>query len=282
MPRCMAASGCLASSQIWIHSRRIKGENLARYHVFAVALAAMFATLAQAQTEDHPYTTEQILAGATLYGVNCQNCHANSGDGIGGVNLAHQQFKRAVSDDDIRATIHAGVPGAGMPAFPSLKDEDLWSLVAYIRSGFDKSGSPFKLGDKTRGKAVFEAQGCGGCHTPRGDGPHSAPSLSTIGLMRVPADLVRVINDPSKSMYPINRPVTIVTKTGRTIHGRRLNEDTYTVQVVDQDNNLLTLMKSDIKSFEKSNVSAMPSYAGKISDSDLADLIAYLVSLKGV
>jgi len=114
---------------------------LARLRIFAALASAivLVASMARAQTEDHPYTTEQILAGATLYGGNCQNCHANSGDGIGAVNLAHQQFKRAVSDDDIRATIHSGVPGAGMPAFPNLKDEELWSLVAYIRSGSTKA-----------------------------------------------------------------------------------------------------------------------------------------------
>ena len=39
-------------------------------------------------------------------------------------------------------------------------------------------------------------------------------------------------------MMPINRPVHIVTREGKTIDGRRVNEDTYTVQVADQDGRL--------------------------------------------
>jgi putative heme-binding domain-containing protein len=248
---------------------------------FAVAVLLTTVLRAAAQTEDHPYTGEQILAGSKLYSANCQFCHGPNGDGIGGVNLAHQQFKRAVTDDDIRNTIHNGVPDAGMPAFGAITAEEQYDLVAFIRSGFDKSGTPLRLGDKDKGKAVYVAFNCESCHQPRGDGPHNAPSLLTIGSQRIPADMVRVILDPNKSMYPINRPVTIVTREGKTYRGRRLNEDTYSVQLVDENHRLVSILKSDIRNFEKSSKSAMPAYAGKISESELSDLMAYLVSLKG-
>ncbi|HUO21579.1 MAG TPA: c-type cytochrome [Caulobacteraceae bacterium] len=252
----------------------------------AIGIAAVLAGgvgVALAQTEDHPYTAAEILAGSALYARNCQLCHGTNGDGIGGVNLARQQFKKAVSDDDIRATIHGGVTGAGMPAFAALTPDNLDSLVAFIRSGFDRSDKPMPVGDKARGLQVFQGKGgCSACHLPEGDGPYNAPSLSGVASERIPADILRMILDPNKAMYPIDRPVRIVTRDGRTIRGRRLNEDTYSVQLIDEHHQLVSLAKADIRTFDISPTSAMPAYAGKLTDAELSDLMAYLESLKGL
>jgi len=80
---------------------------------------------------------------------------------------------------------------------------------------------------------------------------------------------------------PINRAVTIVTRDGRKIQGRRFNEDTFSVQVIDQQENVRSIEKSDIRQYDVSMTSQMPSYRGRLNDSELADLLAYLVSLRG-
>ena len=54
-------------------------------------------------------------------------------------------------------------------------------------------------------------------------------------------------------MLPINRPVRIVTRDGKTIRGRRLNEDTYTVQMIDDQERLVSLVKADLREFEVSD-----------------------------
>src|SRR6267142_3159918 len=99
---------------------------------------------ASAQAQNRQYSTTEIQAGSRLYGAQCALCHGNNGDGIAGVNLPRQQFRRASTDDDIKSTITTGVVAAGMPPF-RLQPVELDGLVAYRRSGFDASGAPFKV-----------------------------------------------------------------------------------------------------------------------------------------
>ena len=80
--------------------------------------------------------------------------------------------------------------------------------------------------------------------------------------------------------YP-DRPVRIVTKDGKTITGRRLNEDTYTVQLIDAQEHLLSLLKSDVREYTILKTSSMPSYKDRLTAQELSDLVAYLVTLKG-
>ena len=60
---------------------------------------------------------------------------------------------------------------------------------------------------------------------------------------------------------PINRPVRAVTQDGTTISGRRLNEDTYTVQLIDDRSGCVSLIKADLASTTIVTTSPMPSYA---------------------
>jgi putative heme-binding domain-containing protein len=243
-----------------------------------VTFSAMFCGGAAAQ--DHQYSAEQIQAGYRLYTGQCQLCHGANGDGIAGVNLARQQFKTVRSDDDIRRMITTGNP-AGMPPFV-LKPDELDELVAFVRSGLDQSGVSFQLGDAARGKVVFEGKGgCASCHRVAGVGARTAPDLTDIGFNRRPGQLLNSLTDPSKATMPINRAVTIVTKDGRTLKGRRYDEDTFSVRLIDSQERMLSVQKSDIRSYDVSMTSGMPSYQGKLAAGEMADLLAYLVSLKG-
>jgi cytochrome c oxidase cbb3-type subunit 3 len=234
-----------------------------------------------AQAQDHQYSTTEIQAGSRLYGAQCALCHGNNGDGIAGVNLARQQFRRASTDDDIKNTVTTGVAAAGMPPF-RLQPAELNGLVAYIRSGFDASGAPFKVGNVARGQAIYDKSACAACHRVKGAGARTAPDLTDIGAIRQPSAIQRSLLTPTAAMLPINRPVRIVMLDGRTLRGRRLNEDTFTVQLIDENERLVSLAKSDIREFEAGTASPMPSFAGKLTGEEIADLLAYLVSLRGL
>ena len=251
----------------------------------AIALAVTIDVDIDAQIldQDHgQYSRADVEAGQRLYGPQCQVCHGANGDGVPGIDLKLGRFRRASSDDDLARTITSGVPGTGMPAFV-LRPEELLGLVAFIRAGFDPASASVRVGDAARGHALFQGKaGCAGCHRVNGLGPRVAPDLSDIGAIRTLAALQRALLTPGESLLPIHRSVKVVTKDGRTLHGRRLNEDTYTVQIIDEQENLLSLEKASLRELAVDTASKMPSYADRLTADELADVIAYLVSLKGL
>ena len=154
--------------------------------------------------------------------------------------------------------------------------------ISFIRAGFDVNATAVKLGDARRGEALFAGKGgCATCHRVNGKGPRLAPDLSDVGASRPPSSIQGVLLDPGAYLLPINRPVRAVTRDGRVITGRRLNEDTYSVQMLDDKEQLVSLTKSDLKEYEVLKTPKMPSYRDKLTTDEIADLVAYLVSLKG-
>lgn len=235
---------------------------------------------APAIAQDHTYSSADIATGVRLYGAQCQLCHGATGDTVASVNLRLGRFRRAVTDDDLAQVIAKGVPPA-MPAF-TFSADDSRGLIAFIRAGFDPSGTAVKVGHIDRGKALFSGKGgCATCHRVFGTGPLTAPDLSDIGALRTPAALQRAMLEPSRAMPPINRPVTIVTSAGATVRGRRVNEDTFSVQLVSDAGQLVTVVKKDIKTMDAGQTSPMPSVAKTLSTDEVADLVAYLLSLRG-
>jgi putative heme-binding domain-containing protein len=235
---------------------------------------------AQLLGQDHPgqYTQEEIARGALVYSTQCNQCHGRDGDQVSGVDLRRGQFRRAQSDEDLALAITRGTSG-GMPPF-ALQPGELMGIVAFIRAGFDTTAS-IRVGDAKKGRAVFDGKGqCATCHRVAGKGPRVAPDLSDIGMARAPASLERSIRAPSSAMLPINRPVRLVMKDGKTIRGRRLNEDTYTVQIIDDQERLRSIAKADVRTLEVDATSPMPAYAGRLTDEEIADVIAYLLTLR--
>jgi hypothetical protein len=90
------------------------------------------------------------------------------------------------------------------------------------------------------------------------------------------------ILDPDAEIASNNRTVRVVAPDGSTITGRLLNQDTFTVQMIDSRERLLSFSKADLREFSFVRKSPMPPYRGKLSGEELADLIEYLMSLKGI
>jgi putative heme-binding domain-containing protein len=136
-----------------------------------------------------------------------------------------------------------------MQAF-KLDAAEITGIIAFIRNmnAFDRGS--VKTGDVGRGRTTFEGKGgCTRCHRVGKPGSRVAPDLSDIGATRAPARCSARSTDPASQMMPINRPVRAVTKDGKVVNGRRLNEDTYTVQLIDEQEKLVSLTKADLREY---------------------------------
>jgi cytochrome c oxidase cbb3-type subunit III len=249
--------------------------------VAVVCFAMRFvAAQAPAPTPATEYSPADIAFGATVYAAQCSTCHLPTGDGVGGVELRSGKFRSATTDQQLANVLVNGLPGTAMNGFRNFSSAERDGVVAYLRNmnTFDASG--VKSGTPDRGRAIVGSRNCLRCHRINGQGSRVAPDLSDIGALRSAGSLQRSLVEPASQMMPINRPVRVVTKDGRTIAGRRLNEDTYTVQLIDEQERLLSLTKADLREYTILTTSPMPSYKDLTAD-ELADVIAYLLTLKG-
>jgi cytochrome c oxidase cbb3-type subunit III len=249
------------------------------------AAIVLFSVVVRLTAQDHSgqYPAADVAAGSRIYYANCAQCHGASGTGVGGIDLRRGRLPRASTDEALAGLVASGIPGTGMPAFRFTPDE-MRGVIAFVRAGLgaDPTAPPVKLGNAARGRAIFEGEGrCLTCHRVGTTGSRSAPDLTEVGAARTPAAILRSLVDPTGGMRPINRPVRAVTRDGGVITGRRLNEDTYTVQIVTPEGRLLSLVKGELRDWSVSPTSPMPSYKDTLSAEDLTDLLAYLVSLKG-
>jgi len=261
------------------NTRNILFKSYKSLLITSTVLLAFQASYAQ-ELGDHQYTSVAIEAGSRVYAQQCALCHGPQGDTVDGINLRRGLFRNASSDDDLRQVITEGAAEGRMPSF-ALRQEELDGVIAYIRAGFDPEGVAVRIGDPSRGQQLFEGKGaCNQCHRINGSGPRTAPDLTDIGAIRTPSALQNSLLAPESALLPINRPVRIVTRNEEVITGRRLNEDTYTVQLIDSQERLRSLVKADLVRYELS--ASATHEPTSLSSDEVADLIGYLISLRGL
>jgi len=249
-----------------------------------VVLLLLTASAGALRGQQHNYTPGDIAEGGRLYRINCIGCHGPEGNLVGGIDLGRNRFRRVSSDDEIVDVIMNGVPGTGMPPNAIVRLR-AYNVVAYLRSMNDTSGVKSiaaATGDAGRGRMLFEGKGaCNTCHRVLGQGSRSGPDLSEAGLMLRAIEIETSILDPGASVSTTSPPFRAVKKDGTVISGLLLNQDLYTVQLLDANGALASLQKSDLRESGLLKNSPMPSYRDKLSPQELADLIAYLGGLRG-
>jgi putative heme-binding domain-containing protein len=225
-------------------------------------------------------TAFDVEEGGRAFRNTCANCHGPDGNEIAGIDLGRGQFRRPLTDADLIAIIRKGIPNTPMPA-TNMTEEQATRIVAYLRSTAASKRTASVSGDAMRGKALYEGKGnCVSCHRVNGVGSRLGPDLSKIGQLRRSADLEQSLLDPAAEVLPSNRFYRVVTKSGTTITGRLLNHDTFTLQIMDSKEELRTFRKDDLKEHGFAPT-PMPSYKGTFAAQELADVVSYLVSLKG-
>ena len=208
--------------------------------------------------------------------------------------LTRAQKRHGNSDAEIFHNIHDGIAGTAMPAATNggigvgMTDEEIWQVVTYIRSVQVKAPAQ-PVGNAAHGKELFYGSaGCSTCHMIEGKGGRFGPDLSGTGGSRSTNYLIESVRNPSQRLakgifeamkeFPQEyETVSVVTADGTKYAGVVLNEDQFTLQMLDTREQLHLFEKDKLRSYEKRRDSAMPAYDQKtLSDKDLQDLIAYL------
>ncbi len=248
-----------------------------RFIKFFTFLAATTALLAQ-----HSYTPGDVREGERLYLAGCAVCHGPDGNNVPGTDLAHGTFRRASTDEALVQIIRAGIPGTAMPPH-NYSDFQAATVVAFLRSMAATKQGAVTSGDPAKGRAIFEGKGnCRTCLRVGSEGARTGPDLTDIGANRRAAEIEASLLDPDAEVLPRNRYVRVVAKDGTATTGRLLNQDAFTVQMIDTKERLVSFQRANLKEFSFLERSPMPSYRDKLTPEERADLVSYLVSLKGV
>lgn len=248
-----------------------------RAQLVALLLCLLFSSetvLAQHETGSDVFSGEQAFQNY------CANCHGKAGNQIAQVDLGHGNFRKPYSDDELADIIVRGIAGTPMPATPNMSRPQAEQIVAYLRSRavVKDAGAG---GDAARGRALFFGKGkCLACHRIDGAGSRLGPDLSRIGGLRTSDQLASSLLEPGSEVQPGNRSYSVVTRDGRRITGRLLNRDTYTVQLLDADEQLRSFSNDDLRA-QEFVPSPMPSVRDLLEADELADLVQYLTSLRG-
>ena len=270
-----------------------------RWCIGLVALVSLGAA-AHAADDRNPLAgdAKAAKAGEYEFRINCALCHGLGAHGGGrGPDLTRAAKKHTHSDADMFQVISSGIPGTVMPANGTngqgvgMTDEEIWQIIAYIRSQEVKAAAT-PAGNAAHGKDLFYGDAnCSLCHMMEGKGGRLGPELTAVGGSRTREAIVDSVRNPSRRLaWGLTEStkefaqeyvsITAVTADGKEVKGVALNEDNFSVQVMDANEKIHLLEKDKLRSFQKSRESAMPKYGmDLLSDKDLEDIVAFLVSV---
>jgi putative heme-binding domain-containing protein len=236
---------------------------------------------------------QAVQQGADLYAKNCTGCHGASGGAgeIGPAIVSGEQADRR-NDTQILATIRSGVAGTPMPAFTGkIADDDILRLAAYLHALRGTAIDNPTPGNVAQGEQVFRGKGqCANCHMVGGQGGLTAPDLSNIAGSRKTASIEDALTKPEHHIYGDGGshlaslpamdtwlPAHVTTADGKSFNGVLMNEDSYSVQIMGDDQQLHLFDRSRLRRFTVDAKSRMPTdYDKKLTPDEFRDLMAFL------
>lgn len=181
-----------------------------------------------------------------------------------------------VAMKDLIAADPATVKLPPEPARPFVKAYKIADLTDALDKGL-KGGR-----DYDRGRRLFAAGKCFGCHRFDNEGGSNAPDLTGVAGRFSPRDLLESILDPSKEVSDQYAAVEIRTTDERVVTGRIVNLSADNVMV---NTNMLepgantTVDRKRIESMRPSRISMMPTgLMDTFAEDEVLDLMAYVLS----
>lgn len=159
-----------------------------------------------------------------------------------------------------------------MPAF-NLDGKQIWQTIAHIRSFHFRRAASSIAGDPAKGRELFRAHNCARCHES------NAPDLGKLARNRSTAELRRSVEDPNADKDPAWWRIQLTLTSGQSLQGRHLNEDTHSIQFLDNQGKLAHRGQIHHRQCaDPPHLSPMPSYRGKLQEDEWNHLLAYLIS----
>ena len=240
---------------------------------------AVLALCVYGQTkESNPYALTDAAAlaqGKQLYSYYCVFCHGMDGVSGRGAQLASTYRKHGSSDREMYRTIADGVPGTEMSGH-WIEEDEIWKIVLFVRQ-FEQGAVAKRCvsqGDAARGESLFNGKGgCRNCHSKTS---RQGPDLAGIGASRSIEHLRESIIEPNKAISRTYRLARLTAKGGERVRGILLNQDEYTIHVLDGADRIRSFVRSELMEVALPAESPMPSYAKTLRAGEVEDLLAYL------
>lgn len=218
--------------------------------------------------------------GKRTYGSACTSCHGLDGRGTERApNIADSAEIRDLADAEIAKIIINGLPDGGMPAFHSLTEVQVRSIVAFLRSlEGDADGAPIS-GNPDHGKELFFGKGgCSNCHSVAGQGGFLGPDLTSSDYLLSAKDILEAIVKPNRIVRPGYKRAVITSRSGGKVQGLVRNEDNFSIQLQDEDGSYYFFQKSDLQNLEYLDQPLMPTdYGTRLTAAELDDLVSFLM-----
>ena len=178
-------------------------------------------------------------------------------------------------------TVVAKTTEPDMPIEITKADPNDPNLIANLKPDIASYRTLNAEGQAKRGEALFKKQACVACHTTANGQTPKGPHLVDIGKRYKPKELVESILKPDAKIAQGFDTYLFLMKSGKVYTGFVSGESADEVQVRQTTGVALKLKKADIELRQKNEESMMPKgVAGNLTPEQLADLIAYLQSLK--
>jgi putative heme-binding domain-containing protein len=247
--------------------------------------SSAFVLTAQTPPEPSPQpsnlTSQDLARGKQLFEAQCAPCHGIHGTGGRGANLALPTLKHAADDAALFSVIRYGIENTGMPETWQMTDREIWLVVAHVRA-LGRVAAETLPGDPLKGKLLFETQGCSTCHIVNGTGGGLGPDLDEVGARRSASHLRQCLLSPASALPAGFMMIRAIRQDGSAVEGIRVNEDSFTIQLLDLSGHFHSLRKRQLQRLDyQSGTTPMPSYRNKLSSLEIDDLIAYLAGLRG-
>jgi cytochrome c oxidase cbb3-type subunit III len=221
--------------------------------------------------------------GEKIFGPTCGFCHGANARGGSGPDLLRSSI---VLDDNQGETIgpflHAGRPDKGMPAFPSLADDQIRQIAEYLHLQIELAANRgtyqvlnVVTGSAQAGEAFFNGAGkCNTCHSTSGD-------LAHIGTRLKPADLQQTFLYPASTARKESPKVTVTMADGTQLSGTLKHLDDFYVGLDDDAGNYHSvLLGKNVTVKVEDKLAFHRAMLDKYTNQQMHDLNAYLVTLK--